>query len=182
VHVGENLPSESFEQLAMPHFERLYNFACWLTHHRQEAEDLVQETYANALKGFSSFPPDTNFRAWIYRILRNAFLTSRSGLKATIPCRSILKAKRKPCPQTRKRQRTSCCSVQIASSCSMPGGTASRLSRDPAAVRGRKDVLPGNLCRSRHPDGYGDVAFIQCQKGATRQPTAAVCKKDELKW
>jgi len=79
----EGLPSESFEQLAMPHFDGLYNFACWLTHDRQEAEDLVQETYAKALKGFSSFQPGTNFRAWIYKILRNAFLTSRTGLKAT---------------------------------------------------------------------------------------------------
>jgi RNA polymerase sigma-70 factor (ECF subfamily) len=71
----------------MPHFERLYNFACWLTHDRQEAEDLVQETYAKALRGFSSFQPGTNFRAWIYKILRNTFLTSRTGLKAaaTVP-------------------------------------------------------------------------------------------------
>ena len=83
VCMSENLPPESFEQLAMPHFERLYNFACWLTHDRQEAEDLVQETYAKALKGFSSFKSGTNFRAWIYKILRNAFLTSRTGLKAT---------------------------------------------------------------------------------------------------
>jgi RNA polymerase sigma-70 factor, ECF subfamily len=74
---------ESFEQLAIPHFERLYNFACWLTHDRQEAEDLVQETYAKALKGFSSFQPGTNFRAWIYKILRNSFLTSRTGLMVT---------------------------------------------------------------------------------------------------
>ena len=66
----------------MPHFERLYNFACWLTQDRQEAEDLVQETYAKALKGFTSFQPGTNFRAWIYKILRNTFLTSRTGLKA----------------------------------------------------------------------------------------------------
>jgi RNA polymerase sigma-70 factor (ECF subfamily) len=79
----ESMPSGTFEQLAMPHFERLYNFACWLTHDRQEAEDLVQETYAKALKGFSSFQPGTNFRAWIYRILRNTFLTSRTGLQAT---------------------------------------------------------------------------------------------------
>jgi RNA polymerase sigma-70 factor (ECF subfamily) len=78
-----SLPSGSFEQLAMPHFERLYNFACWLTQDRQEAEDLVQETYAKALKGFSSFRQGTNFRAWIYKILRNTFLTSRSGLKAS---------------------------------------------------------------------------------------------------
>jgi RNA polymerase sigma-70 factor (ECF subfamily) len=78
-----SLPSGSFEQLAMPHFERLYNFACWLTQDRQEAEDLVQETYVKALRGFSSFQQGTNFRAWIYKILRNTFLTSRTGLKAT---------------------------------------------------------------------------------------------------
>lgn len=83
----ERLPPETFEQLAMPHFERLYNFACWLTQDRHEAEDLVQETYAKALKGFSSFQQGTNFRAWIYKILRNTFLTSRTGLKAaaTVP-------------------------------------------------------------------------------------------------
>jgi RNA polymerase sigma-70 factor, ECF subfamily len=67
----------------MPLFERLYNFAHWLTQDREEAEDLVQETYAKALKGFSSFQPGTNFRAWIYQILRNTFFTSRTGLKST---------------------------------------------------------------------------------------------------
>lgn len=67
----------------MPLFERLYNFAHWLTQDRHEAEDLVQETYVKALKGFRSFQPGTNFRAWIYQILRNTFLTSRTGLKAT---------------------------------------------------------------------------------------------------
>jgi len=73
--------SETFEDLALPLFDRLYSYAHWLTQNREEAEDLVQETYAKALKGFSSFQPGTNFRAWIYRILRNVFLTSRSGLK-----------------------------------------------------------------------------------------------------
>jgi RNA polymerase sigma-70 factor, ECF subfamily len=43
----------------------------------------VQETYAKALRGFDSFQPGTNFRAWIFRILRNTFLTSRTGLAAT---------------------------------------------------------------------------------------------------
>src|ERR1700758_1717493 len=66
----------------MPLFDQLYNFAHWLTQNREEAEDLVQETYAKALKGFPSFQPGTNFRAWIYRILRNTFLTSRTGLKS----------------------------------------------------------------------------------------------------
>jgi RNA polymerase sigma-70 factor, ECF subfamily len=75
---------DSFEELAMPLFDQLYNFAHWLTQNREEAEDLVQETYAKALKGFSSFKIGTNFRAWMYRILRNTFLTSRTGLKMTM--------------------------------------------------------------------------------------------------
>lgn len=74
----------SFEDLAMPYFARLFNFACWLTQDRAAAEDLVQETFMKALKGFSSFRQGTNFRAWIYRILRNTFLTSRTGLAATV--------------------------------------------------------------------------------------------------
>ena len=74
----------SFEELAVPLFDQLYNFAHWLTRDRSEAEDLVQETYTKALRGFSSFQLGTNFRAWMYRILRNTFLTSRTGLKATM--------------------------------------------------------------------------------------------------
>jgi RNA polymerase sigma-70 factor, ECF subfamily len=71
-----------FEQLAMPLFDQLYNHACWLTGDRTDAEDLVQETYAKAMKGFGAFSEGTNLRAWMFRILRNAFLTSRSGLAA----------------------------------------------------------------------------------------------------
>ncbi|MFZ1013174.1 MAG: sigma-70 family RNA polymerase sigma factor [Terracidiphilus sp.] len=66
----------------MPLFARLYNFACWLTQDATAAEDLVQETYVKALRGFSSYQQGTNFRAWMYRILRNTFLTSQTGLKA----------------------------------------------------------------------------------------------------
>lgn len=68
----------------MPLLAPLYNFAHWLCGNRDEAEDLVQETYVKALKGFRSFTPGTNFRAWMYRILRNTFLTSRSGLKQIV--------------------------------------------------------------------------------------------------
>ena len=81
---NQTADSGSFEELAMPLFARLYSFACWLTHDRAAAEDLVQETFMKALKGFSSFKQGTNFRAWIYRILRNAFLTSQAGLQVSI--------------------------------------------------------------------------------------------------
>ena len=84
---GETRDAGSFEALAMPLFAPLYNFAHWLTQNREEAEDVVQEAYAKALKGFASFSPGTNFRAWMYRIVRNTFLSSRSGLRAaaTVP-------------------------------------------------------------------------------------------------
>ena len=57
----------------MPLFDSLYNFAHWLTRNREEADDLVQETYAKALKGFHRFQPGTNFRAWFLKILTNLF-------------------------------------------------------------------------------------------------------------
>ena len=73
--------NEEFEQLALPLLEPLYNFARWLSGNSDEAKDLVQETFAKALKGFGGFQPGTNFRAWIFRILHNTFLTSRTGLE-----------------------------------------------------------------------------------------------------
>lgn len=80
----QRLPAATFEDLAIPLFDQLYNFARWLTQDAAEAEDLVQETYAKALRGFSTFQAGTNFRAWIYRILRNSFLSSKTGLRATV--------------------------------------------------------------------------------------------------
>jgi RNA polymerase sigma-70 factor (ECF subfamily) len=76
----DDRPSAGFEELAMPLFDSLYNFAGWLVHNQINAEDLVQETYLKALRGFASFQAGTNFRAWMFRILRNTFLSSCSTL------------------------------------------------------------------------------------------------------
>ena len=86
VRVGDSCsqydqPSAGFEELAMPLFDPLYNFARWLVRNSNDAEDLVQETYLKALRSFASFQPDTNFRAWMFRILKNTFLSSRSKLE-----------------------------------------------------------------------------------------------------
>lgn len=78
----ENQPVAGFEELAIPIINATYNFARWLVQNEQDAEDLVQETYLKALRNFSSFQPGTNFRAWIFRILRNTFLTSRTTLES----------------------------------------------------------------------------------------------------
>ena len=71
-----------FEELAVPLMNSAYNLARWLVRNDSDAEDLVQETYLKALRNFHSFQPGTDFRAWIYRIMRNTFLTSLTGLRA----------------------------------------------------------------------------------------------------
>ena len=70
-----------FEELAIPLFDSLYNFARWLAQNQIDAEDLVQETYLKALRSYASFEPGTNFRPWIFQILKNTFLGSCSKLE-----------------------------------------------------------------------------------------------------
>ena len=72
----------TFEELALPLLPSLYSHAFWLSRNHAEAEDLVQETISKSLRAFDSFEPGTNFKAWIFRILRNTFLTSRTGIAA----------------------------------------------------------------------------------------------------
>jgi RNA polymerase sigma-70 factor, ECF subfamily len=81
--VRESGPQTSaFEELALPLLPSLYNVAFWLSRNPTDAEDLVQETFLKALRGFATFESGSNFRAWIFRILRNTYLTSRTGLAA----------------------------------------------------------------------------------------------------
>ncbi len=72
----------TFDELALPLLPSLYNLAFWLSRSSANAEDLVQETVLKALRGFSMFESGTNFKAWIFQILRNTYLTSVSGLAA----------------------------------------------------------------------------------------------------
>ena len=62
----------------------LFNFYAKMTQDRTVSEDLVQEVFLRILRYRQTYRPGTNFRAWMYRILRNTFLTSRTGLKATM--------------------------------------------------------------------------------------------------
>jgi RNA polymerase sigma-70 factor (ECF subfamily) len=79
---GRGSQTSPFEELVLPLLPSLYNVAFWLSHSSTNAEDLVQETILKALGGFSMFESGTNFKAWIFRILRNTYLTSVSGLAA----------------------------------------------------------------------------------------------------
>jgi RNA polymerase sigma-70 factor (ECF subfamily) len=53
----------------------MYHVALRMTRNRADAEDLVQETFAKAYACFGQFEPGTNLRAWLYRILTNAFVS-----------------------------------------------------------------------------------------------------------
>lgn len=67
-------PTTRFERDAMPLLDQLYGAALRMTRHRADAEDLVQETYLKAYAAFGSFRSGTNLRAWMYRILTNAYI------------------------------------------------------------------------------------------------------------
>src|ERR671935_1936897 len=60
-----------FEEDALALSDQVYRVARHLTGAREEAEDLVQETYARAFRSWRQFQPGTNLRAWLLRILTN---------------------------------------------------------------------------------------------------------------
>jgi RNA polymerase sigma-70 factor (ECF subfamily) len=65
-----------FERDAMPFLDQLYSAAMRMTRNPQDAEDLVQETFAKAYASFHQFKEGTNLKAWLYRILTNTFINS----------------------------------------------------------------------------------------------------------
>ena len=65
---------QRFERDALPMMPELYAAAVRLTRNPTDAEDLLQETYLRAYRAFASFEEGTNLRAWLYRILTNAYI------------------------------------------------------------------------------------------------------------
>ena len=65
-----------FEAEALPLLPGMYSAAYRLTRNGADAEDLVQETFLRAFRGFHQFQQGTNLKAWLYRILTNTFINS----------------------------------------------------------------------------------------------------------
>jgi len=68
--------SVRFERDALQYLDQLYSAALRMTRNPTDAEDLVQETYTKAYASFRQYEPGTNLKAWLYRILTNAYINS----------------------------------------------------------------------------------------------------------
>jgi RNA polymerase sigma-70 factor (ECF subfamily) len=64
----------TFAEEAMPLMDQLYSAALRMTRNPADAEDLVQETYLKAYRGYERFQAGTNLKAWMYRILTNSYI------------------------------------------------------------------------------------------------------------
>lgn len=84
IHNGtESERLAAFEAQALPLLDQLYRSARAMTGSRVEADDLVQDTYLKAWRFFDKFAAGTNFRAWMYAILKNTYINNFRKKKRT---------------------------------------------------------------------------------------------------
>jgi len=68
--------SARFERDALPFLDQLYGGALRLTRNQQDAEDLLQDTFARAFSAFHQYRDGTNLKAWLFRILQNTYINT----------------------------------------------------------------------------------------------------------
>jgi len=74
-----------FSSSELPYRAPLFKSALRLTRSREDAEDLIQETYLKAFKYYGRFAEGTNFKAWLFKIMKNTFINSYRKTKARPP-------------------------------------------------------------------------------------------------
>ena len=78
---SENLRQQRFNKEMVPYMDMLYNYAVYMTGDRDEASDLLQETFLKAFRFFDKFEAGTNAKAWLYRIMRNTYINEYRRVK-----------------------------------------------------------------------------------------------------
>ncbi len=71
---GSAVQSWNFDSNDLPYREQLFKTALRMTRSREDAEDLIQETYLKAYRHYHRFEEGTNFKAWLFRIMKNTFI------------------------------------------------------------------------------------------------------------
>ena len=66
-----------FHEEALPHMDAVYRFALRLSGSRDQAEDLVQDTFLRAFRSWDRYTPGTHCKSWLFTICRNLFLRNR---------------------------------------------------------------------------------------------------------
>jgi len=74
-----------FESGALPYRDQLFKSALRMTRSVEDAEDLIQETYLKAYKYYARFAEGTNFKAWLFKIMKNTFINSYRKKKLQPP-------------------------------------------------------------------------------------------------
>jgi RNA polymerase sigma-70 factor (ECF subfamily) len=74
---------ELFNSDMVPYMDMLYGYAMYLTGDRDEASDLLQETFLKAFRFYDKFEHGTNAKAWLYRIMRNTYINDYRRSKRT---------------------------------------------------------------------------------------------------
>ena len=69
--------STDFREEALPHMDAVFRFALRLSGNKDEAEDLVQETFLRAYRAWAQYTPGTRCKSWLFTICRNVFLRQR---------------------------------------------------------------------------------------------------------
>jgi len=69
----------------LPYRDQLYKSALRMTRSVEDAEDLIQETYLKAYKYYARFTEGTNFKAWLFKIMKNTFINSYRKKKLQPP-------------------------------------------------------------------------------------------------
>lgn len=71
---AEHLRHQKFQKEMVPYMDMLYNYAFYLSNDREQANDLLQDTFLKAYRFSDSFESGTNAKAWLYRIMKNTYI------------------------------------------------------------------------------------------------------------
>jgi len=71
---GVERKKKEFEEVALQYMDSLYNAAMRMTRDGDDAQDLVQDAYLRAYRFFDKFEKGTNFKAWLFKILKNVYI------------------------------------------------------------------------------------------------------------